>query len=170
MPEIHAMFEMQMNCEIKPRHNNVFCFVLCIVPLKSQFLILVLPDIKMSPASAEVDGECSDLISISQVEPLAQSSPSSPALISWVIRPPIRTLLFSLLFIWGVGLHGFYDGSMSLGFSWEKGNNLSLLMVCFLYWSSYLLLTCSSAYEEVLSEISPIKNHFISRQNSVCWM
>lgn len=93
----------------------------------------------------------------SQVEPLAQNSPSSPALISWVIRPPVRTLLFSLLFIWGVGLHGFHDRSMTLGFSWEKGNNLSLLMVCFLYRSSYLLLTCSTAYEEVLSEISPVK-------------
>lgn len=92
-----------------------------------------------------------------QVEPLAQSSPSSAALIFWVIRPPIRTLLFSLLFIWGVGLHGFHDRSMTLGFSWEKGNNLSLLMVCFLHWSSCLLLTCSSAYEEVLSEISQIK-------------
>lgn len=103
-----------------------------------------------------------------QVEPLAHSSPSSAALIFWVIRPPIRTLLFSLLFIWGVGLHGFHDRSMTLGFSWEKENNLSLLMVCFLYRSSCLLLTCSSAYEEVLSETSPIKTtSFLDRTQYV---
>lgn len=131
--------------------------VLFSLSLIAQFLVLVLLDIKLSPASADVDGEIWIRFPWRQVEPPAQSSPNSPALISWVIRPPIRTLLFSLLFIWEVGLHGFHDRSMTLGFSWEKGNNLSLLMVCFLYRSSYLLLTCSSAYEEVVSEITPIK-------------
>lgn len=88
-----------------------------------------------------------------RIEPLVRRSSSSPVLIFWIIRPPIRTLLFSLLFIWGVGLHGFHDRSMTPGFSWEKRNNLSLLMVCFLYRSSYLLLTSSFTYEEILSEI-----------------
>lgn len=161
MPEMHEIFEVYSNTDI-----NIFSIlVVCIISLTTQFLVLVLSDVRMSLPFSDVDSENSDLISMRTSSP---ELPSGPALISWVIRPPISTLLFSLLFIWGAGLHGLHDRSMILGFSWGKGNNFSLLMVCFVYWSSYLLLTSGSAYEE-LRNISH-KNLFIFGYNSICWI